>query len=518
MKKVYTLLYTLMGCIGILAAQDSTHFVTTWKTTNDGISGDSSITIFTNSSVTFNYDIDWNNDGIFDSLSIKGNITHNFGDTGIFTIRIKGTFPIIEFPSTSDHDKIIFVDQWGTNKWKGLSLGWCTNVDLRTSDAPDLSLMTSLKKAFWSCSTFNGDISSWDVSTITDMRGIFYRCSNFNQDVGNWDVSNVTDFVQMFYQCPKFNQDIGGWDVSSAVDMNRMFRGNHLAPSIFNQDISNWDVSDVADFSDMFMYCDSFNVDIGKWDVSSATDMNYMFRSAISFNQDISGWDVDSVTNMQGAFQRATSFNQDLSSWDVSRVTNMWWMFDDADAFNQDISNWDVSNVTNMYGMFDDNDAFNQNLSDWDIKSVTTMRHMFARSALSRENYDSILIAWEAKPHKSNVEFYPYDMVFCHSDSARSELIKDGWIFNGDTKDCLTTGITENKTEGIIEVYPNPTNGLLNINLTDGSLIFIYDSNARLVRQFNLNKGANQIDLSKYPNGLYFIRNGYQSKKVMVHH
>ena len=52
------------------------HFVTTWKTDNPGTSSDTSITIPTFGS-GYNYDVDWDNDGIFDEFGIMGNVTHD---------------------------------------------------------------------------------------------------------------------------------------------------------------------------------------------------------------------------------------------------------------------------------------------------------------------------------------------------------------------------------------------------------------------------------------------------------
>jgi len=67
---------------------NATDFVTTWKTDNPGSSNTTSITIPT-AGTGYSYDVDWNNDGVFDQFGVTGNVTHNFGVAGTYTIRIQ---------------------------------------------------------------------------------------------------------------------------------------------------------------------------------------------------------------------------------------------------------------------------------------------------------------------------------------------------------------------------------------------------------------------------------------------
>ncbi|MCB0520515.1 MAG: hypothetical protein KDD27_16365, partial [Saprospiraceae bacterium] len=101
MKRIIlsTLLFGFFGTTAILG-QSPNDFVTTWKTDNPGSSGPTSITIPTQLALSYNYDVDWNNDGIFDQTGISGDIVHDFGVAGTYTIRIRGTFPAIDFSGT----------------------------------------------------------------------------------------------------------------------------------------------------------------------------------------------------------------------------------------------------------------------------------------------------------------------------------------------------------------------------------------------------------------------------------
>ena len=83
-------------------AAPSDHFVISWKTDNPGTSGPDTIEIPTVGG-GYNYDIDWDNDGVFDQFGQVGNVSHTFGAPGSYTIRIKGNFPAIFFNTGSSY-------------------------------------------------------------------------------------------------------------------------------------------------------------------------------------------------------------------------------------------------------------------------------------------------------------------------------------------------------------------------------------------------------------------------------
>jgi surface protein len=352
-------------------------FITTWATTV----ANESITIPT-TGTGYNYQIDWENDGIFDDFNVGGNATHIYATAGTHTIVISGTFPRIYFFQALDKQKIKSVEQWGTGVWSSMGYAFhsCTNLVINASDVPNLTNVTDMSLMFNGATSLNQDISNWNVSTIKKMGSMFGGASSFNQNLNSWDVRNVTT-------------------------MSGMFGGT------------------------------AFNKDISGWDVSSVTDMSSMFGGATSFNQAIGAWDVSSVTNMDRMFFDATSFNQDLSTWDVSSVTDMKRMFSDATSFNQDISIWDVSNVTDMQVMFQGATSFNQNIGAWNVSKVTNMLGMFYRTPLSVANYDALLIGWSALTLQNNVGFNVSGLKYCEGEIARQYIIDTyGWTFYSDGK------------------------------------------------------------------------------------
>ncbi|MCG8579787.1 MAG: hypothetical protein MI866_07725, partial [Bacteroidales bacterium] len=116
-----SILVIILLWAGTNLALAQNEFITTWTTNESGTSGSTEITIPTNSSYTYNYDVDWDNDGVFDETGLTGSVTHDFRTAGTYTIRIQGTFPAIYFNNSGDKEKIISIDQWGTISWLDFS-------------------------------------------------------------------------------------------------------------------------------------------------------------------------------------------------------------------------------------------------------------------------------------------------------------------------------------------------------------------------------------------------------------
>jgi hypothetical protein len=79
-------------------------------------------------------------------------------------------------------------------------------------------------------------------------------------------------------------------------------------------------------------------------------------------------------------------------------------------------------------------------------------------------------------------------------------------------------GITENTiSEELITVYPNPTNGLVHIEIPNQTIqsIKLYDLQGQLIKETT----ENQFDLSNVSNGTYFIKaqtkQGFYSYKLI---
>ncbi|WP_430966772.1 BspA family leucine-rich repeat surface protein [Spongiimicrobium sp. 2-473A-2-J] len=323
-------------------------FITTWRTTTPN----EQITIPT-AGTGYNYTVNWG-DGTT-TTGHTGNASHNYVTAGEYSVTITGSFPRINFfNDTENRSKITAITQWGTNPWTSMadSFTGCNNLRITTTDAPDLSGVTSTYRMFAGAIVMNDPVGHWDVSAVTNMENTFLAASNFNQDIGSWNVANVTNMKGMFSFASKFDQDISDWNVSKVTNMNRMFAN----ASVFNQDIGSWEVSAVTDMGWMFQNASNFNRNIGNWNVDNVTDMSYMFRDATSFDQDIGNWNTGAVTNMEQMFYMATSFDR--------------------------------------------------NIGNWNVTSVASMDFMFLGVTLSTPNYNALLTGWEAQAVQNNVTFH----------------------------------------------------------------------------------------------------------------
>ena len=297
-------------------------FITTWII----LPTESQITIPT-FGLGYDYRVNW---GDGDTTAHKGAAQHTYDlseGTRTYTVTLIGDFPRIHFSNSVDRDKIISIDQWGTNPWSSMNNAFrrCSNLRYNAIDNPDLSRVTDMSGMFNQATVFNGNIGGWDVSKVTTMRLMFLSASEFNQNIGSWNVSNVINMRGMFFEASAFNQNIGNWIVSNVTDMREMFSGT----SEFNQNIGSWKVGKVTDMLGMFFGALAFDQDIGRWDVSKVENMQGMFSGALAFDQDIGDWDVSSVTRpgMSRMFEGAT-----LSTDNYDALLAGWSTIDDDES------------------------------------------------------------------------------------------------------------------------------------------------------------------------------------------
>lgn len=484
---------------------------------------------------------------------------YNSNDDGIIDLPSSGIYTITVIPKTDDFymtldhlyadlypPKLIELMQWGDYDWVSFYNTFmnCYNLKITATDMPktmqtadfsgmfglcesitnipnienwDFSNTEDMSSMFVDAKLFNQNIGNWDVSNVTDMAQIFGGATSFNQDIGSWDMSNVVNLHSMFKGATSFNQDIGNWNVSNAIQTTYMFSG----ATSFNQNIGNWNVSNVNATVGMFEDATSFNQNIGNWDVSKVTRMDAMFRGAKSFNQNISNWDVSKVIRMNYMFTGAISFNQDIGKWDVSKVTIMNYMFSDATSFNQDIGNWNVSKVTTMKNMLSDATSFNQNLGKWKLNNAVDLSFMLNDAGLSCQNYALTLKGWAGNPlNPSNRNLGAKNVKYGPVGKTYRDLLttQKGWTFSGDIfepscNDALATN--ENSLSEKLNFYPNPTTGRIFYQSQTDELVQITNTAGQLLKTVKVIKGTNQIDISEFPKGVYFLRAGDKTSKLL---
>jgi hypothetical protein len=71
----------------------------------------------------------------------------------------------------------------------------------------------------------------------------------------------------------------------------------------------------------------------------------------------------------------------------------------------------------------------------------------------------------------------------------------------------VSTGIEDVKDQYGISIYPNPTNGVINIENTNSSnlVISVYDVAGNKIEVVNTGNLNTKINLSSYVKGIYFV-------------
>lgn len=361
------------------------------------INGNSYTLYLDSLSMSVSVDIDWNDDGVFDTTFVNQTVTHNYSSSGNHTIRIRGLYSNLYLGRVpgfaSNRLRIVSVDQWGDNAWFTMESMFedCENLVNLPLDTPNLSQVQSMAWMFRGCTNLNGVMNHWDVSNVQRLDRTFEACSNFNQMIGNWDVS--------------------------------------------------------------------------------------------------------SVRSLDNTFWRASSFNQNLSSWNVSNVLSFRYTFADCISFDQSLSNWDFGNAINLF-------AFLNN------------------TAMSVANYDSLIIHLQNSHANLNLTVGANDLEYCASDSIRNLLIGSGWTFMGDSLNCLAVGLDEESINGDFSIFPNPASNLINIHtsIPQNDLVRIFNQQGQLMQEFSLSKNQTELDVSTWPNGIYFLQGKGVNEKLVVQH
>lgn len=266
-------------------------FITTWKTDNPGNSQDNQITIPTNPREVYNYSIDWG-DGTIDT-GITEDITHTYSEPGTYQVSITGRFPSIYFNSSeevvgypskiADAQKIIAVNQWGTQRWisQEFAFAGCSNLDVTATDSPDFSKDILLTAMFLDCSSLIGNetMAEWDLSPITmSAPFMFSGASKFNQPIGDWDISNIREIFRMFQNASSFNQNLENWDIGNVQNMDALFDGSGMSTRNYDKILEVW--SSLSNLQN--------NVILG------AKDLNYCVgETARQLLIDNSGWIIN---------------------------------------------------------------------------------------------------------------------------------------------------------------------------------------------------------------------------------
>lgn len=223
----------------VLSVDSTTAFITTWRTTTPS----ESITLYTDGGATvsdFDAIIDWGDGTVEQITGDDPDPSHSYTTAGDYEVRISGTFPHLDLTDNADlftygnnpgyaqnSAKLIGLKQWGNIAWESMENMFYQTPNLvsyTATDAPDVSLASSMEGMFAFTGLTMADLSGWDVSTITNFANMFTNATSFNGDVSGWtfssapySVANGLNFTGMFNLASSFTgTGVAGWNVGNA--------------------------------------------------------------------------------------------------------------------------------------------------------------------------------------------------------------------------------------------------------------------------------------------------------------
>ncbi len=421
------------------------------------------------------------------------------------------------------------------------------------------SSVTDMTDMFRSSPLFNQPLNNWNVSSVTSMAAMFNTAVAFNQPLNNWNTSSVTNIQEMFRDATSFNQSINNWNVGSVTSMLALFNG----ATSFNQPLNNWNTSSVTNMLELFYNATSFNQDISTWNVGSVTNMLAMFHGATSFNQPLNNWNTSSVTNMLELFYNATSFNQDISAWNLSSVTSMSAMLQacgmDCINYSLLLNGWagninTPDNITmGATGMVYDATALAAHTTlttskGWTINGdvydencginlpVTLVAFEGSYKApyavLSWESaVESGLAYYDVEKATDGKHFQKLAQVPATGSNSRyriNELQPETLalyrlkLVDLDGKFSYSTVQEinhDNAPHTTLTVYPNPVrNGQLYIASANTGKVSIMTPLGQQVMTFTLQAGVQTLNVSALASGLYWIKQGNTTQRLVIAH
>lgn len=90
------------------------------------------------------------------------------------------------------------------------------------------------------------------------------------------------------------------------------------------------------------------------------------------------------------------------------------------------------------------------------------------------------------------------------------------WSGSNYQSDCSQYYLgTQERKKNLLSVYPNPTTDVLKINTDVVDKAFLYDLNGRLLKTVLLSKGENSVNVSELAKGLYIVKVGEKTAKIV---
>lgn len=339
-----------------------------------------------------------------------------------------------------------------------------------------------MKRMFKNTFSFNQPLNNWNTGQVTDMSEMFYKAYIFNQDINNWDVSNVKSMQDMFREAYSFNQDLNNWDVSNVNNMLSMFQEAYA----FNGSIENWNTYNVLNFNCMFFKSTSFNHSVGHFRLNPGVKIDYMLWSSgldcINYANTIKSWATsDSIFYGKRLFSGILQYDSIAIAYKNILLNSYGWQFiDEGICCMKDIEITKVGNVLST-------------------------------------NISGAKYQWYECPNFNEIHGETKQYIVTNNNTTNYAVsIKIGdCVQFSKCSNTMPTTIQELQERKTWEIYPNPTNSLLYIK-SDKSIENKVKELYNTIGQLIFATKENEIDVSRYTAGVYYLKCDSQIKKLII--
>ena len=149
--------------------------------------------------------------------------SHDFGEAGKWTIRVRGTASRIAFSTEYDCQYAQMLRDILTPISEGVSGLISSNGMFMGTEVESFSSIDFFDEA---------------SAGVTDMSDMFSN-SAFNQDISNWDAGMTFNMSGMF-SGSAFDQDISSWDIARVSDFTDFLEGAEFTPANYNNLLIGW--------------------------------------------------------------------------------------------------------------------------------------------------------------------------------------------------------------------------------------------------------------------------------------
>lgn len=294
----------------------------------------------------------------------------------------------------------------------------------------------------------NGSVNTSSINTIT------------NLNVSNANISNLT----------------GIQDFTSLTTLN--CSGNQL---------TNLNVNSLTNLLELKCH----NNQLSSLNVSSLTALTWLeFTGNLLTTINVST--LSNLVNLRAE-------NNNLTSLDVSNNV----LLSAFNCSNNNLTNLNLGQINTLTYL----NCNNNNLVSLNISNNTLLNQLFCNN----NQLTSLNVKNGNNSNFTNFSATNNPLLVCINVDNESWAISN-WSDNVDSQSNFSTncslGINESFNENIT-IYPNPTSNQLTVDLSEGlinQMYSIFDYSGRIIKQANIQKSTEQIDLSAFSTGIYYFK------------